>query len=72
MAHHTAQRNDTIGDTFGEVEHVGDHAVVIGAKVGAHAAKACDDFVKDQQDAVLVANVTQALEVTLGRQVPAG
>ena len=69
-ADHTAQRNDAIGHAFGKVEHVGHHTVIVGAEVGAHAAKACDHLVKNKQNAVLVTNFTQALQVTLGRQIP--
>ena len=71
-ADHAAQRNHTVGDALGEVQHVGHHAIEIGAKGRAQAAKAGDDLVKDQQDAVLVANLAQALQVSLGRDVPAG
>ena len=69
---HAAQRNHAVGHALGKVQHVGHNAVIVGAEVGAHAAKACDDLVKNQQDAVLVADLAQALEVALRRQVPAG
>ena len=38
----------------------------------AEAAEAGDDFVEDQQDAVLVADFAQALEIALGRRQHAG
>ena len=59
-ADHTAQGNDAIGHALGKVEHVWHHAVIVGAEVGAHAAKACNDLVKNKQDAMLVANFAQA------------
>ena len=59
-ADHTAQGNDAIGHALGKVEHVGHHAVIVSAEVGTHAAKASNDLVKNEQDAVLVANFAQA------------
>ena len=58
-ANHAAQGKHTIGDAFGKVQHVRLHAVEIRAKVGAHAAKAGNNLVKNQQNAVLVANFPQ-------------
>ena len=55
-ADHATQWNHAVGHAFGKVQHVGHHAVVVGAKVAAQATKAGDDLVKNQQDAVLVAN----------------
>ena len=68
---HAAQRNDAVGHRLGKVQHVGHHAVIVGAKVHAQAAKTGDDLVKNQQDAVLVANLAQALHIALGWDVPA-
>ena len=69
---HAAQRNHTVGHALGEVQHVGHNAVIVGAEVGAHAAKAGDHLVKNQQNAVLVADLTKTLQVALRRQVPTG
>ena len=70
-ADHATQRDHAIGHRFGKVQHVGHHAVIVGAKVHAQTAKAGDDLVKNQQDAVLVANLAQALHIALWRDVPA-
>ena len=68
---HTAQRDNAIGHAFGKVQHVWHDTKVIGGKRRAHAAETGDDFIKDQQDAVLVAYLSQSLEIALGRYVPA-
>ncbi|MNS81773.1 hypothetical protein D3C72_1154950 [compost metagenome] len=71
-ADHAAQRNHAVGHALGEVQHVGHHAEIVRREVGAHAPEAGDDLVEDQQDAVLVADLAQALQIALRRQVPAG
>ena len=53
-------------------DHVGHHAVALGREGVAHAAEAGDDFVEDQQNAVLVADRAQALQITLRRRQHAG
>ena len=70
-ANDAAQRDHTIGYALGKIQHVGHHTIVIRGEVSAHTAKAGDHFVKNQQNAVLVANLAQAFQVALGRQVPA-
>ena len=69
---HATQGDDAIGDPFGKGDHVGHHAEQIGCKRGAHATKTGDDFIEHQQDAVLVANLAQALQIALGWDVPTG
>ena len=43
---------------------------MVSTKVHAQTAKTGDDLVKNQQDAVLVANLAQALHIAFGRNVP--
>ena len=69
---HATQGDDPIGDPFGKGDHVGHHAKQIGSKRRPHTAKAGDDFIEHQQNAVLVANVAQALQIALGWDVPTG
>ena len=64
--HATAQRLRAIGDLLGKVQNVGRDAKHFRRRPATAAAKAGDDFVKDQQDAVLRADLTQALQVTCG------
>jgi len=56
----TAQGLRTVGDLLGHVHDVGCHAKRSRAGVGAHAAKAGDDFVEYQQNVVGGADLTQA------------
>ena len=70
-ADHAAHGHDAVGDALGEVQHVGLHAVEIGAEAGAQTAEAGDDLVEDQQDAVLVADLSEPFQVALRRDVPA-
>ena len=70
-ANHAAQRNHAVGHALGKVQHVGHHAVKVSAKVAAQPAKAGDHLVKNQQNAVLVANLAQPLDVALRRHIPA-
>ena len=69
-ADHAAHRDHAVGDALGEVQHVGHDAVVVGTKVDTHAAKASDHLVKNQQDAVFVADLAQPFQVALRRQIP--
>ena len=64
---HRAHRHATIGQTLGAGDHVGHHAEGLRRKGLAGAAEAGDDLVKDQQDAVLGAQLAQALKVAHGR-----
>ena len=61
-----------LGHALGEVQHVGHDAEIVRREVGAHAPEAGDDLVEDQQDAVLVADLAQPLQVALGRDQHAG
>ena len=67
---HPAQRNDAVGHALGKVQHVGHHAIEVSAKGYAQPPKAGDDLVENQQDAVAIADVAKALEVTLRRHEP--
>ena len=60
------------GDALGEGQDVGRDAEALGGEGMAEAAEAGDDLVEDQQDAVLVADLAQALEIALGRRQHAG
>ena len=60
------------GDALGEGDHVGHDAVALGGEGIAQAAEAGDHLVEDQQDAVLVADRAQPLEIALGRRQHAG
>jgi hypothetical protein len=70
LADHTTQWKHAIGHALSEVEHVRHHAKIVGGKVGAQAAKAGDHFIKNQQNAMLVADLAQALEIAFGRHIP--
>ncbi len=73
LAHeHAAHRHGRVGDALGDGHQVGDHAELLGGEAGAEAAEAGDDLVEDQQDAVLVADLAQPLEIALGRRQVAG
>ena len=50
----------------------GMHAEIVGGERRAEAAEAGDDLVEDQQDAVLVADLAQPLEIALRRDQHAG
>ncbi len=65
-----ADRRVAAAEALGHGEEVGRHAV-LGA--GIHmtgAAHADNDLVEDQQDAVTVADLAQALQVRRNRRVP--
>ena len=73
LAHdHAAHRHRARGDALGEGDHVGHHAVALGGEGVAEPAEAGDDLVEDQQDAVLVADRAQPLQIALGRRQHAG
>ncbi len=61
-----------VGEALGAGEDVGDHAPFLGGKARAQAAESGDHLVEDEEDAVLVAELAQALEVALGRRQHAG
>ena len=69
---HAAHRHRAGGDALGEGDHVGHDAVAFGGEGVAEAAEAGDDLVEDQQDAVLVADRAQPLEIALRRRQHAG
>ena len=67
---HATQWDHTIGYALGEIKHVRNHAIKIRTKIGSHAAKAGNDLIEYQQDAVLVANFAKSFEIAFGRHVP--
>ena len=72
LAEHRAHRQRAVGEALGGGDEVGHHAEIVGGEGRAEAAEAGDDLVEDQQDAVLVADRAQALEVALRRHQHAG
>ena len=73
LAHQHAAHGHGAGiHALGEGDHVRDDAVALGGEGGAEAAEAGDDLVEDEQDAVLVADLAQALEIALRRRQNAG
>ena len=73
VAHqHAAHRRCAIGDALGEGQHVRQHAVAFGGEGEAEPAVAGDDLVEDQQDAVLLGDLAQPLEIALRRRQHAG
>ncbi|RYP50280.1 hypothetical protein DL770_011107 [Monosporascus sp. CRB-9-2] len=68
LAHgHGAHRHGGVVDALGHRQQVRRHAKELGRRCRAQAAKTGDDFIEDQQDAVLVAQRAQTLQVALGR-----
>ena len=61
-----------VGEALGAGDDVGHHAEILGGERGAEAAEAGDHFVEDEQDAVLVADRAQPLQIAPGRQQHAG
>ena len=67
-----AHRHDAVGDALRGHHDVGHDAEVVRREGRAEATEAGDDLVEDQQDAVLVADVAQALQIALRRHENAG
>ena len=65
---HAAHRHAARGHALGEGDHVGHDAVALGGEGVAEPAEAGDDLVEDQQDAVLVADRAQPLQIALRRR----
>jgi hypothetical protein len=61
-----------LGESLGGGHHVRLDVEIVDSERRRQAAEAGDDFVEDQQDAVLGANLAQALQVALGRDQHAG
>jgi len=61
-------RDGAVGDLLGDAHQIRRHAEGVGAEHGAGATETGDDFVEDQQDVVLVADLTQAFEIAFGRR----
>ena len=64
---HGAHGHGGIGDPLRDRHHIRQHAEFFGGKRCAEPAKAGDDFVIDQQDAVRIADCAQTLEIPFGR-----
>ena len=69
---HATHRHRGVGDALGHRHQVGNDAELLGGEARTQAAEAGDDLVEDQQDAMLVADLAQPLEVALGRRQVAG
>ena len=65
---HAAERDVRRADALGERDDVGADVVALGPEPVAEPAEAADDLVGDQQDAVLVADLADALAVALRRR----
>ena len=64
---HRAHRNRGVRDALRDRHHVRHHAELLGGERRAESAEAGDHLVEDEQDAVAVADLADALEVALGR-----
>ena len=64
---HRAHRDRAVGDALGAGDHVGLYAKVVHREGRTQAPEAGDHLVEYQQEAVLGADLAQALEVALGR-----
>ena len=64
---HAAHRHGSGRHPLGEGDHVGLDAIALGGERRAETAEAGDDLVEDEQNAVFVADLAQALEIALGR-----
>ena len=67
-----AHRDGAVGDALGGQHDIRHDAEMIDGEGRAEAAEAGDDLVEDEQDAVLVADRAQLLEIALGRHQHAG
>ena len=73
LAHdHAAHRHRGRRDALGEGDHVRRHAVALGREGVTEPPEAGDDLVEDQENAVLVADGAQPLQIALGRGEHAG
>ena len=59
--HHAAHGHGAGIDAFGKGHHVGHNAIAFGGERCAQTAEAGDDFVENQQNAVFIADIAQAL-----------
>ncbi|RML61602.1 hypothetical protein APX70_04216 [Pseudomonas syringae pv. maculicola] len=69
---HRAHGYRAVGDLFGDAHQVRCHAETVSTKHRAGAPETGDDFIEDQQNIMLIANLTQPLEVALRRNDHAG
>ena len=66
--HHPAHRHRAGRHPLGEGDHVGLNAIALGGERRAETAEPGDDLVEDEQDAVLVADLAQPLQIALRRR----
>lgn len=66
-----AATGDAAGDPFGEGHDIGLDAEVLVAEPGAEASAAGLDFVEDEDEAMFIGEVTEALEEAIGGDVDA-
>ena len=69
---HATERYRRIVDGFGKSDQIRLDIKEFVRERGAEATEARDDFVEDQQDAMLGADLAQSLEIALGRHDHAG
>ena len=69
---HRPHRDHAIGQPLGAGDHVGHDVEIIGGKRRAQTAKASDDLIENQQDAMLARQFAQALQIALWRDQHAG
>ncbi len=72
LAEHCAHRHHAVGQALRSGHHVRLDIKVVGSEWRGQATEAGDHFIEDQQDAVLGAQFTQALQITLRRYQHAG
>ena len=63
--HHRAHRDGAVGEALGAGDDVGHHVEFLRGEGRAGAAEAGDHFVEDQQQAVFVADLAQAFQISL-------
>eukprot|EP01022_Parablepharisma_sp_SALTPOND_P021543 TRINITY_DN427_c0_g3_i1.p1 TRINITY_DN427_c0_g3~~TRINITY_DN427_c0_g3_i1.p1 ORF type:complete len:877 (-),score=398.28 TRINITY_DN427_c0_g3_i1:14792-17422(-) len=69
---HRAHGHHAVGEALGGGDDVRLDIEVVGGEGRSQAAETGDDFIEDQQDAMLGTQLAQALQVTLGRHQHAG
>ena len=67
-----AHRLRAVGERLGHREHIGRHAEALRGEIRAGASEPRDHLIENEQDAVLVADVAQPLQIALGRHEAAG
>lgn len=62
---HAAERGGAVGHRLGEANHVGDDAITLGGESIPQPAKAGDDLIEDEEDAMSAGDLAQTLEIAL-------